>query len=189
MYIHQYLALIYIHLNKLTIAITGKKYYALNWHDSQLNSSYESSRYRRPFLLLPHATSAGQDADQGRNSSASLGKMCVQGRAWSIGLNLISYTVKKFTSWAQNQTSRLTEKRLIFRPTDSLVLRLPLWLMEFLMRSTSFFTVYSNPGLGRGHPNKGGLRTFSKALFMYNCSPAHLIPALNCKNFFIKDRA
>jgi hypothetical protein len=31
---------------------------------------------------------------------------------------------------------------LIFRQTDTLVLRLPLWLMEFLMESTSFFTVY-----------------------------------------------
>jgi hypothetical protein len=30
-------------------------------------------------------------------------------------------------------------KRLIFRQTDSLVLHLPLWLMEILMESTSFF--------------------------------------------------
>ncbi len=33
--------------------------------------------------------------------------------------------------------------RLIFRQTDSLVLRLPLWLMEFLIESTRFFTVYN----------------------------------------------
>ncbi len=33
-------------------------------------------------------------------------------------------------------------KRLIFRQPDSLVLRLPIWLMEFLMESTSYcFTV------------------------------------------------
>jgi hypothetical protein len=35
----------------------------------------------------------------------------------------------------------LTEKGKIFRQTDSLVLHLPLWLVEFLMESTSFFTV------------------------------------------------
>jgi hypothetical protein len=41
------------------------------------------------------------------------------------------------------------EKGLISRQTDSLVLRLPLWLKEFLMERTSFFTVQVSVDLSK----------------------------------------
>ncbi len=95
----KYLALIYVHLNKLTIAITGKNYYALHWHDSQLNSSYVSSRYRRPFQASPpprHFSRAGRDQGRTPFRSGTLAyhwvKCVCRGRAWSIGLNLIRYS-------------------------------------------------------------------------------------------------
>jgi hypothetical protein len=114
-----------------------------------------------PYPPPPQPLQQGRTPDRVGTLAPHWVKCVCWGRAWStcIGLNLISYTVKKNPPVGRRTKSRLTEKRLIFRPTDSLVLRLPLWLMEFLMRSTSFFTVYSNPGLGHGHPNKGGLRT------------------------------
>jgi hypothetical protein len=40
-------------------------------------------------------------------------------------------------------------KGLIFRQTDSLVLRLPLWLMEFLTESTSLFKVQFSVDLSK----------------------------------------
>jgi hypothetical protein len=46
----------------------------------------------------------------------------------SATLNNGVYTVKKSTSWRRTPNSQADGKRLIFR----LVLRLPLWLMEFL---------------------------------------------------------
>ncbi len=66
---------------------------------------------------------------------------------WTLAANLtfqnpgrqytITYTVKKSTScFRTKHPGRRT--RLIFRQPDSLVLRLPLWLMEFLMESSSF---------------------------------------------------
>jgi hypothetical protein len=58
-----------------------------------------------------------------------------------IGLNVTSFKAVELA----NQTSRVTEKRLIFRQTDSLVLRPPFCLMESLMECTSFSTVWGCP--------------------------------------------
>jgi hypothetical protein len=55
---------------------------------------------------------------------------------------------KKIHQLAQDQTISLTEKGLIFRQTYSLVLRIPLWLMDFLMESTSFFTAWVKSTIG-----------------------------------------
>ncbi len=50
-----------------------------------------------------------------------------------------TYTVKKIHQLAQTKHPWADGKRWTFRQIESLVLRIPLWLKEFLMKSTSFF--------------------------------------------------
>jgi hypothetical protein len=57
--------------------------------------------------------------------------------------NLLHVDCKSdYTLLKIHQLVQADGERLILRQTDTLVLRLPLWLMEFVMESTSVFTVY-----------------------------------------------
>jgi hypothetical protein len=80
----------------------------------------------------------GEEGEEGARLTLQLpdGKSQLE-RTQTIAGKVHVTQLKKSTNWRRLDI-QAGGKRLIFRQTNGLVLLIPLWLMEFLMESTSF---------------------------------------------------
>jgi hypothetical protein len=85
------------------------------------------SNYQQPTLLC--------DSSPGVFLSHSL---CLWGTLSGFLSSSFLPTLLKYPAVGAGPNIHADGKRLIFRQTDNLVLRLPIWLMEFLMESSTF---------------------------------------------------